>query len=389
VSLDKLPRIACRCANAFRHAVSLQRTITARCADSNVPIQETAALLPQYRDACLRAISEDYANSVKTDLEEVLWMTHKRLKDGFDELLSDVRGKNGERVVEERKCKMAYLRFIKVSMRFYRDLLLLLNNLCGGVPELDEIKHLWKEQGKGEAHRPQCGSPSMTSKLIGIVSHGGGLITEASPSPQLQRFALRSCYNILIYLGDLSRYRHSAAVDDGKKGLAPAVGYYALATRILPRSGVAYNQLGMVENINGNELRTLYYRYRALVAEEPHPLAKDNLDLVFNKSARSANQPPRGRDPQAMLRSWYCRLIAMVNAGEDFPQHREMETEVVARLENEIKSNQAGTLLPTIVLVNIAAEYSVIDGLRGNMMSKLCLSRANCGIQRGKTTPSP
>ncbi|KAK3050116.1 hypothetical protein LTS18_012644, partial [Coniosporium uncinatum] len=60
-----------------------------------------------------------------------------------------------------------------------------------------------------------------------------------------------------------------------------------------------------------------------------------------------------------------------------------MENEVLARLENEIRSNEAGTLLPTIVLVNMAAEYRVVERIQEEeditkpMKSRELLSRLN------------
>lgn len=150
----------------------------------------------------------------------------------------------------------------------------------------------------------------------------------------------------------------------------PAIGYYDLARMIYPASGASHNQLAVIALVDLNHLRATYHLYRALAVEEPHPGAKGNLEIEFKKIQEAwskgellRNDP--GRDSQAAgkaLIGWFMRLHARCYKGVDFPEHEELESEVLSQLAIELKERSLDSTLNKIVLINVAAEY--LAGIR-------------------------
>jgi hypothetical protein len=176
----------------------------------------------------------------------------------------------------------------------------------------------------------------------------------------------------LIHLGDLSRYRETE-LKHQERNWGPAVGYYNLAIRILPKSGVAHNQQAVVALADGNHLRAIYHLYRSLCAELPHPSARGNLELEFKKiiAAWDRGEPlvkkelKDGTGANRALTSWFVRLHSKCYKGVDFPQHEELENEVISQLACELKEGHNEGRLQTIVLINVAAQYWATRRLHG------------------------
>lgn len=171
---------------------------------------------------------------------------------------------------------------------------------------------------------------------------------------------LQSCHATLIRLGDLSRYRETELI--GKdRNWGPAIGYYDLAAAINPASGASHNQLAVIALADGNHLRATYHLYRALAALEPHPSAKGNLEIEFKKikNAWSKGELIRKEDagiPGRALGPWFAYLHAQCYKGLDFPEHDELESEVLNQLAVDLKERSLEATLQKFCLVNIAAE---------------------------------
>lgn len=180
------------------------------------------------------------------------------------------------------------------------------------------------------------------------------------PSKDLRRLILQSCHATLIRLGDLSRYRESELVSKDRNW-GPAIGYYDLASVINPASGASQNQLAIIALADGNHLRATYHLYRALSAQEPHPTAKGNLEIELRKimSAWAKKELIRPEDagiPGRALTSWFLYLHAKCYKGTDFPEHDELESEVLSQLAVEIRERSLEGTLQKFCLINIAAE---------------------------------
>lgn len=176
----------------------------------------------------------------------------------------------------------------------------------------------------------------------------------------LRNRILRSCHESLIRLGDLSRYRETELVSKDRNW-GPAIGYYDLAMVVCPASGASHNQLAVIALADANHLRTTYHLYRALCAQEPHPSARGNLEIEFRKvmslwAKRELIRPEDAGIPGRSLAPWFVYLHAQCYKGTDFPEHDELESEVLSQLAVDLKERSLEGTLQKFCLINIAAE---------------------------------
>ncbi|KAJ3193369.1 hypothetical protein HDU82_002837 [Entophlyctis luteolus] len=89
------------------------------------------------------------------------------------------------------------------------------------------------------------------------------------------------CFQSLIYLGDLARYRETVAIQ------SPAARfYYMLAHKLVPSSGNPFNQLAVItvpSDIEGGDLVHAELYIRALCCRRPFATAQKNLELCLSK----------------------------------------------------------------------------------------------------------
>ena len=189
--------------------------------------------------------------------------------------------------------------------------------------------------------------------------------------PETKQLLLRSCYQNLVHLGDLCRYRE-IEINKGQRNWGPAIGYYSLANEILPDSGVAQNQLAVVALADGNHLRAIYYLYRSLATKNTHPSAQSNLELEFKKVISAWERGERivknsqvdGHASGKSLIAWFVRLHSKCYKGQDFPEHDELMKEVLTRFRCDLKQSSMSGKLQMMVLINIAAEHFVVTKLQ-------------------------
>ena len=181
------------------------------------------------------------------------------------------------------------------------------------------------------------------------------------PSQHETQLILESSHASLVHLGDLSRYRE-AEIETKQRNWAPAVGYYDLAAAIRPSSGASHNQMAVIALTDENHMRALYHLYRALTVQFPYPRARENLDLEFRKvlDRKNKNQLfPKGpqQQPGDVLQAWFVYLHARLHAGVSFPEHEELENEVLTNLSVELKERPLDGLLNKFALSSIAAQH--------------------------------
>ena len=146
-----------------------------------------------------------------------------------------------------------------------------------------------------------------------------------------------------------------------ERNWGPAIGYYDLASLIYPVSGASHNQLAVIALADGNHFRATYHLYRALSAQDPHPSAKGNLEIEFRKvmnawAERELIRPEDAGIPGRALAPWFVYLHAQCYKGNDFPEHDELESEVMSQLAVDIRERSLEGTLQKFCLVNIAAE---------------------------------
>ncbi|KAI2794043.1 hypothetical protein POX_a00633 [Penicillium oxalicum] len=319
-----------------RTALNAEQELLRRLAEKEPTFAEISQLLSEFRVACQNAILSDFDAARTIDVEGRLWEAHLKLNNRFRKLLARYREENTKkRPVEKRKLEKHYLDFIKSSQRFYRGYIQHLSSQFGGIVELEKV-----------AHKFNFESLSSTSP--------------AAITPDLRLRILQSCHATLIRLGDLSRYRETELASS-KRNWGPAIGYYDLASVIYPASGASHNQLAVIALADGNHFRATYHLYRALSAHTPHPSAKGNLEIEFKKvmnawAKRELIRPEDQGVPGKALAPWFVYLHAQCYRGHDFPEHEELESEVMSQLAIDVRERSHEGTLQKFCLVNIAAE---------------------------------
>ncbi|KAL1388753.1 hypothetical protein HDK64DRAFT_270558 [Phyllosticta capitalensis] len=332
---------------AEKLARKLEQQLKSKPTDQRAANGAILSLLQEYRSECEKIVHTDFGHASEHHVEPQLWETHGKVNTYFRKQLSALNKDGRTKAVETRIVQKQYLEFIKSSQRFYRQYILYLDKAFGGTPELRELAKKWKSD------LPQA-EPTQ------------GL------SPQLQALIKPSIYQAVIQLGDLSRYRELQR-SEAQRNWSYAIGYYSLAFKINPDSGISHNQLAVVALADGDHFRAVYNLYRSLAAKEPHPMAKGNLELEFKKVitawdkgeliGRQSNG--QGKGAHRALKAWFVRLHSKCYRGQEFAGHDELENEVLSQLAVELKERSLEGLLQKFVLVNTAAEYFASVKLQG------------------------
>ncbi|EGX94444.1 Telomerase activating protein Est1 [Cordyceps militaris CM01] len=297
----------------------------------DIPQLEAAdGTLEKFRLACVQTVFLDFEYAVSENTDEILWGLHTSINSEYRRILS--RLKSSSQAVERRKTEKLYINFLRIAQKFYQGYIQRLSARYD-IPELQRVaKGIEVEQ-------------MTASDLI-------------SPVPsELNAKVLRSCHSTLIRLGDLARYRVQAKHKNS--GYDMALTYYTLAQHLLPKSGFAFHQMGIVSLDQGSHLDGVYHFYRAWAIKFPHPNAKSNLEMEF----RSLQQPASNKSkhassgPQDAFIMWFVRLHALFYKGEAAPQYKELEREVIHRLEMAATNGSCGDVILKMSFINIAAQY--------------------------------
>ncbi|KAF2622521.1 hypothetical protein BU25DRAFT_425688 [Macroventuria anomochaeta] len=308
-----------------------------------------------YRAACESLTFANFEYASANDVEQKLWAAHLKVNTIFRQEHKILK-RSQDHVVEIRKFQKNYLHFIKASQRYYRQYILNLDAHFDGIPELRKIAQKWKDDGAWTLGTDYAAAHTTPA-------------SKTSPRPpiaaSLRNNVFQCCHQTLIHLGDLSRYRETELVDkDKERNWGPAKGYYDLAAEIYPDSGHAHNQLAVVSREDGDHFRSVYHLYRSLACKLPYPQAKSNLETEFrriiaawDKGQLISNHKSADGNTGRALVAWFVRLHSKIYKGEEFAAHDELEGEVLSQLAIELKERPLDSILPKIVLINLAAEY--------------------------------
>jgi protein SMG7 len=291
-----------------------------------------------YRSACVHTIFFDFQYAVRESVESLLWQAHSQVNSEYRRTLA--RPRSAQHVVLKRKLEKQYAAFLRTSQYFYKHYIQRLA-ACYELPELQPVVAGIKLE-KMTIPQPV-----------------------ADMTPNLRRVILKSCYQTLNFLGDLSRYRSQA--QQKVPTYEAALTYYGLAHDLNPKSGHAHHQMGIVYLGERKHLDMIYHFYRAWAIQEPHPNAQPNLESEFKSLLQPspANRRSGPPDPQEAFVTWFAKLHARIYQGEPFPQHQELEDEVIHRLEMAAKAPNTYAVLLKMILVNIAAYHVVTFKIKG------------------------
>lgn len=287
--------------------------------------------LEQFRLACVSTIFLDFEFAVSETSEDILWQIHSTINSEFRRVLSKFRN-NSAHVVERRRVETKYNQFLRIAQQFYKGYIQRLSARYD-VRELKRVAH-------------------------GIAAEQMPATDMISPvSEDLKSKVLTSCHSTLIRLGDLARYRTQAK--HKKSSYETALSYYSLAHDLVPDSGFAFHQMGIINLDEGNHLDVIYHFYRAWAVKDPHPNAKSNLESKF-KGLQTTNSNSRNKSsvstPNDAFIIWFVRLQALFYKGEAVtPQHTELDKEVIHRLSMAAKDPATAPILLKMSLVNVAA----------------------------------
>ncbi|KAF4505364.1 hypothetical protein G6O67_007321 [Ophiocordyceps sinensis] len=285
-------------------------------------------LLEKFRLACVQTIFLDFEYAVTENTEDALWGLHVSINAEHRRTLG--RLKHSSHPVERRKAEKMYNNFLRIAQKFYKGF----------------IQRLSARYDVQELRRVAQGIDVEQINAQDIIS----------PVPEgLSRMVLDSCHSTLLHLGDLARYRIQARHKNS--GFETALTYYGLARHLMPSSGFAFHQMGIVNLDQANHLDVVYHFYRAWAVEAPHPNAKSNLESEF-KSLRLPHAVKARNSPTApvdVFSTWFVKLHAFFYNGEAFSQQKELEEEVMYRLEMACRDANSGVTLLKMALINMSA----------------------------------
>lgn len=97
------------------------------------------------------------------------------------------------------------------------------------------------------------------------------------------KLALIVAQKILLYLGDLSRYREQI---NGTTNYGRARQYYLKANHLDMRNGRPFNMLAILAKMSNRKFEAVYYNIRCLTSNNPIPASKEGLGVLFYEMKR-------------------------------------------------------------------------------------------------------
>ncbi|KAF4634601.1 hypothetical protein G7Y89_g3498 [Cudoniella acicularis] len=317
----------------WKGALLIERDLTLLLKDKAPRFDDVDNLISQLRVTCEGTIFLDFEYATKVGVEKHLWDAHVMINQRYRKIVDHYRqGDYKKHIVERRKLEKRYADFIKTSQFFYKGYIQRLASHFSGLKELRRI-----------AHRLSLSTLTADERI--------------KVAPEVEESIDKSCHATLLRLGDLSRYRNNLRTKD--RSWEAALGYYQLANDLIPTDGSAHNQMAVIALADGNHLDAVYHLYRALAVDDPHLLAKGNLELEFKKitSAFDKKRSQPKTDSLSTLIWWFVLLHARFYEGVDFSTREELENEVLSRIALLLKEQSFGEIFEKLVLINIAAEY--------------------------------
>ena len=286
-------------------------------------------ILAEMRLACMQAIFHDFEYADSKKIEGLLWSAHTYMNTEYRNIIGRLVAQN--QVVQKRKLEKLYRDFMKTSQSFYRAYIQRLSGRFYIAELRQAAQHLELD-------------PTETP------------LRDASVPQPLREMLVKSCHSSLNHLGDLSRYRCQASDKFSKTAFETALAYYCLANIVDPDDGTAHHQMAVLYRLPGQHLDIVYHFHRSISIAKPHQLALENLEKEYRTIRTSQNtRRPSGKNPSEALITWFVRLHAFYFEGNTFSQQKELEEEVLHRLELALKPESSDAALLKIILINIAA----------------------------------
>ncbi|XP_059614016.1 telomerase-binding protein EST1A isoform X2 [Phlebotomus argentipes] len=111
--------------------------------------------------------------------------------------------------------------------------------------------------------------------------------------------ALVSAQKLLLYLGDLARYREQILETSG---YGQARQWYMKAQQIMPSNGRPYNQLAVLSIYSKRKVDAVYYYMRSLMSSNPFKSARESLLALFDETRKKYENSQKKREEKNRLR---------------------------------------------------------------------------------------
>ncbi|KAK6350634.1 hypothetical protein TWF718_003821 [Orbilia javanica] len=279
------------------------------------------------------------------------WLIHHKIILRYSKAIAALK-KDGKRPVELRKVYAYFTKFIKLSSKFYRALIQRLISHFG-VHNLKFVAAEFKFEIDSSDQEKDYPS-------------------------QIQNFATLVCYESLLHLGDLARYRENYGEPNPRspdaKNWGPAKGYYTLARKVIPAHPKAFNQLAVLAQYEQSHFTAIYYLYRSLLAEEPdeatHETTLGNLKICFVKILKdNASSDGAASDEITLMFSRYHAHCFLSN---DASEYESLKSDLLNQITLAVKERAVPTvILNRMILINIAAEHLALSRDRGVYLSQI------------------
>ncbi|KAF3193451.1 hypothetical protein TWF225_010200 [Orbilia oligospora] len=277
------------------------------------------------------------------------WMIHHKIILRYSKAIGSLK-KDGKRPVELRKVYTYFTKFIKLSSKFYRALIQRL------------ISHF--------------GVQNLKFVAIEFKFEIDTSDREKDYSSQIQNFATLVCYESLLHLGDLSRYRENYGEPNPRnpdaKNWGPAKGYYTLARKVIPAHPKAFNQLAVLAQYEQSHFTAIYYLYRSLLAEEPdeatHETTLGNLKICFVKILKDNASTDGAASDE--ITSMFSRYHAHCFLSNDASEYESLKSDLLNQITLAVKERAVpAVILNRMILINIAAEHLALSRDRATLSS--------------------
>ncbi|KAI7836776.1 hypothetical protein COHA_009356 [Chlorella ohadii] len=260
----------------LRECAKLDRELRAAAQTRTIFDPEVRRLRAALRDQCEAALLADLRLSQKHDVEQLMWKAvYYRPIEEFRRRVKTAEGELRD------KTKLAFHVFLEEAKTFYLTLAV-------------KLQQRWGDAGLPAALAAQQ-----------LQAMGRELPAPLPPAARALDCAA-SVHRCLVCLGDLCRYQANA-LPPQERDWAQCRHFYALAARVHPAGGNAYNQLAVLASYEGDDLAAAFFYIRALAAPIPFSVARENLVTHFEQNraacaklgaAAGAGGPvPRGQRP--------------------------------------------------------------------------------------------
>ncbi|KAJ6264865.1 hypothetical protein Dda_1018 [Drechslerella dactyloides] len=303
------------------------------------------------RNVVERMLFEDIEYCFHNGVAEKCWLTHHKIVVRYSKSIASMK-KDGNKPVELRKLHQYFGKFIKHATKFYRALIQRLISHYG----LNKLKFVAQEfKFENAAVDPSDKARDYTSEI--------------------QNIAVFMCYESLLHLGDLSRYRENYGEPNPRnpdaRNWGPAKGYYSLARKVLPTHPKAFNQLAVLAQYEHSNFTAIYYLYRSLLAEEPdeatHELTLGNLRVCFSKILRDYAVEVA---PSEEITSIFSRYHAHCFLSNDVSEYESLKSDLLNQITLAVKERAVpAAILNRMILINIAAEHLALSRDRATLNS--------------------